>query len=88
MATKNGNFNASENRRKSCQNRSKKAEFVLNCLAFRVKFYYNRSLYNVVGPWLMQGLAKLRKVAEVNRTGFNYLKLPHLANSKGTIVVK
>jgi hypothetical protein len=57
------------------------------CLALKGKFYYNNVLY-VVGPWLMQGVAKLRKVAEVFITDFNYLKLPHLTNSNRTIVAK
>lgn len=57
------------------------------CLAFKGKIHYNNVLY-VVGLWLMQGVAKLRKVAEVFISDFNYLKLPHIANSKRTIVAK
>lgn len=73
---------------RNCRKGAKSAANLRNCLAFMVKFYYNKGLYFVVGPPLMQGVAKLRKVAEVIRTGFNYLKLPHIANSKGTILVK
>ena len=71
---------------KTCRLGAELGEKKRNCLAFRVKFYYNNGLYNVVGPWLMQGVAKLREVAEVARMTFVYLKLPHIANSKGTIV--
>jgi len=57
-------------------------------LAFSAKIYYNNTLYNVVGPQVMQGVAGLRKVAEVVVKSFFYLTLPHIANSKGTVVAK
>jgi hypothetical protein len=85
---KPGNLNGPENRGRNCQKGVKTREILRNCLAFKVKFYYNKSLYYVVGRQLMQGVAKLRKVAEVIRTGINYLILPHLAISKGTLLVK
>ena len=77
---------ASKTQGRNCPKAADLGEKALNSLAFRLKFYYNKSLYNVVGTWLMQGVAKLRKVAEVIRTRFNYLKLPHIAFSKGTTV--
>lgn len=73
---------------KNCRKAAKIDEKLLKFLAFILKFYYNKGLYNVVGLRLMQGVAKLRKVAEVVKTTFVYLKLPHIANSKGTIVAK
>jgi len=81
-------FGAPENEGRNCRLGAENVEKLRNCLAFTAKFYYNNMLYNVVGPWLMQGVAKLRKVAEVVRTSFVYLKLPHIANSKGTFVAK
>jgi len=81
-------FRASNNFSKNGQWVVKTAENLRKCLAFKVKSYYIGSLRNVVGLRLMQGVAKLRKVAEVLMTCFVYLKLPHIANSKGTIVAK
>ena len=57
------------------------------CLAFKANLYYNNEL-DVVGMRFMQAVAKLRKVAEVLITDSIYLKLPHIANSKRTIVAK
>ncbi len=71
---------------RNCRIGAKNVENWCKCLALMAKIYYNNTLYNVVGPRFMQGVAGLRKVAEVVRTSFVYLKLPHIANSKGTIV--
>lgn len=57
------------------------------CLALNGKIYYNNVLY-VVGLRLVHMVAKLRKVAEVFITDFNYLAVPHIANSKRTVVAK
>lgn len=86
FSQKTAGFWAAKMEGRNCSKGAETKEKALNSLAFRLKFYYNKSLYNVVGPWLMQGVAKLRKVAEVIRTKFNYLKPPHIAFSKGTIV--
>ncbi len=66
---------------------AKFVEKLCKWLALTAEIYYNNPL-NIVGPRLMQGVAKLRKVAEVVRTYFVYLTLPHIAYSKGTSVAK
>jgi len=81
-------FTDAENRSRNCHYGGKNVEIWRNCLAFSAKIYYNNMLYNVVGPRFMQGVAGLRKVAEVVIMYFVYLTLPHIANSKGTVVAK
>ena len=70
----------------NCRFGAENVEKLCKWLAFLPKINYNNTLYNVVGPRFMQGVALLRKVAEVVIMSFVYLKLPHIANSQGTIV--
>ena len=81
-------FSTMANRSRNCCLGGKNVEIWRNCLAFSAEIYYTIVLYNVVGPRFMQGVAGLRKVAEVVFISFVYLTLPHIANSKGTVVAK
>jgi hypothetical protein len=83
-----GASSPNSNRGRNCQIPAKNVEKLCKWLAFSAKIYYNNTLYNVVGPQVMQGVAGLRKVAEVVVKSFFYLTLPHIANSKGTVVAK
>jgi hypothetical protein len=75
-------FATAKSERKDRNKPRENVEKLCISLAFKADIYYNNVLYNVVGPRLMQGLAKLRKVAEVSEVGSDYLKLPQIANSK------
>lgn len=83
-----GYFSLCKSGSRNCLNGGKSVRIWSNYLAFPREIYYINALYNVVRTRSMQGVAGLRKVAEVVVMNFVYLTLFHIANSKGTFVAK
>jgi hypothetical protein len=77
-----------ENQGRICFLVGKNIKIRRNYLAHLAEIHYINMLYNVVWSRFMQGIAVLRKVAEVVIISFAYLTLLHIANSKGTVVAK
>jgi hypothetical protein len=80
-----------KNKGRTCSLGAEIVEKLCKRLALQPLIYYSDKVFNVIGVvglWLMQGVAKLRNVAEVEGRHLLYLRVPHIANSKGTILAQ